>query len=45
MRNWEQRVINAGAVLVNGEGLTVNEAPDDSSLDECRAFGKAAVSE
>lgn len=44
MRNWEQRVINDGAVLVNGEGLTINEAPDDSELEECRALGKAAVS-
>ena len=44
MRNWEQRVINDGAVLVNGEGLTINEAPDDSALEECRALGKAAVS-
>ena len=41
MRNWQERVISDGAVLVNGEGLIVNEAPDDDTLDACRALGKA----
>ena len=44
MRTWEHIVKNDGAVLVNGEGLTINEAPDDSALEECRALGKASVS-
>lgn len=41
MRNWQERVIGDGAVLVNGEGLIVNETPDDAALDSCRALGKA----
>ena len=32
MRNWEERVKNAGAELVNGEGVIVNEAPSDDDL-------------
>ena len=34
------RCAAAGAVLC-GEGLTVNEAPDDIALAECTALGKA----
>ncbi len=40
MRNWEERVKSAGAELVNGEGLIVNEAPDDAALSECKALGQ-----
>ncbi len=40
MRIWEERVISAGAELVNGEGLIVNEAPDDDGLALCRDLGK-----
>ena len=32
MRNWEERVKAAGAELVNGEGIIVNEAPSDDDL-------------
>ena len=44
MRNWEQRVKDAGANLVGDAGLTVNDAPDDAGLDECRELGKKASS-
>ena len=30
MRNWEERVKNDGAVLLDDEGLIVNEAPSDA---------------
>lgn len=40
MRNWEERVKSAGAELVNGEGLIVNEAPDDAALSECKVLGQ-----
>lgn len=40
MRLWEERVKADGAVLVNGEGLIVNDAPDDEALEQCRALGK-----
>lgn len=42
MREWEKRVTDAGAKLVDGEGVTVNEAPDDDGLQSCRELGKNA---
>ncbi len=39
MREWAERVKNDGAVLVNDEGLIVNEAPDDAALADCKALG------
>ncbi len=43
MRDWVSRMQSAGATVVNGEGLIVNEAPDDSALSECKALGKAVA--
>ena len=43
MRSWEDRVRSDGAVLVNDEGVTANEAPLDEDLEKCRALGKALV--
>lgn len=40
MRDWADRVKNAGAVLIREEGIITNEAPDDEALEECRAAGK-----
>lgn len=40
MRDWQDRCAAVGAVLC-GDGLTVNEAPDDIALAECTALGKA----
>lgn len=40
MRNWEEQVKADGAFLVNGEGLIVNETPDDDGLAQCRELGK-----
>ena len=39
MREWAERVKKDGAVLVNDEGLIVNEAPDDAALADCKALG------
>ena len=44
MRDWAERMKNAGAVLVRDEGVIANEAPDDEALEECRAAGKALAS-
>lgn len=44
MRNWEERISSASAKLVGGEGLIINEAPDEDGLDLCREFGKKAAS-
>ena len=38
MRDWEARVKEAGAELV-ADGLTVNEAPDDDALAQCKELG------
>ncbi len=41
MRDWTERVNKAGADLVNGEGLILNEMPDEAGLEQCRALGRA----
>ncbi len=41
MRNWEDRVRSAGASLFDGEGLIVNETPDDAALAKCEEFASA----
>lgn len=40
MRDWAERMKNAGAVLVREEGIIANEAPDDDALEECRSAGR-----
>ena len=40
MRDWEERMKNAGAVLGGGEGVIAHETPDDDALEACREFGK-----
>lgn len=40
MRDWEKRVIDAGAKLIGGEGLIINETPDDDGISQCIDFGK-----
>lgn len=41
MRDWESRMQSAGATLLNGEGLIINEAPDADGIEQCKDFGKA----
>lgn len=43
MRNWVERTVNAGAEVVNGEGLILQESPDADGLAQCEALGKALV--
>ena len=40
MRDWAERMKNAGAALIREEGLIANDAPDDEALEECRSAGK-----
>ena len=40
MRDWEDRMADAGAVVLNGEGLICQEAPDDDALEACEALGE-----
>ena len=41
MRDWQDRVQKAGAVLFQGEGLILNETPDDYGIAKCNEFGAA----
>lgn len=40
MRDWEERMTNAGAVIVGREGVIAHETPDDDALKACRELGK-----
>lgn len=42
MREWEERTSATGAKLI-GDGLIINEMPDDDGLAQCRDFGKNAA--
>lgn len=41
MRDWETRIAEAGATVVNGEGIAVNYAPDDDAIETCKDAGRA----
>lgn len=45
MRDWAERMRNAGAVLIRDEGVITNELPDEEALEECRAAGKELAAE
>ncbi|MBQ8147256.1 MAG: flavodoxin [Lachnospiraceae bacterium] len=40
MRDWEARMSEAGASVLNGEGLMCHEVPDEDGLSECKNFGQ-----
>ena len=40
MRDWEDRIQADGATVLNGEGITVNGAPGEDILEECRSAGR-----
>lgn len=42
MRNWEDEVINLGALLSEGY-LIINETPDEAGLQACRNYGISLV--
>lgn len=39
LRDWADRLSNAGATVINGEGLKCCLTPDDAGLSECEALG------
>ena len=43
MRDWTERAKAAGAEVTNGEGLIINNAPDENGLADCKALGEALV--
>lgn len=40
MRDWEERIQTAGAVVVGGEGIAVNGAPDSDTEEQCKDAGR-----
>ncbi|HJD14209.1 MAG TPA: flavodoxin [Candidatus Ruminococcus avistercoris] len=40
MRDWENRMRDAGAFLLNDAGLIVNNEPDEEGLAACRQLGR-----
>lgn len=45
MRDWCERMVNAGAVVVNGEGVITQDSPDSDAQENCRNLGKALANE
>lgn len=40
MRDWQERTEKAGAVIINGgNGLIVNNTPEENDLESCRRLG------
>lgn len=44
MRDWEDRLKNAGAEIILEEGITCLDTPDDDTLDQCFELGKKLAS-
>ena len=44
MRDWEERMANAGAEVVGREGVICQEMPDDDALAACVELGKTLAS-
>ncbi len=40
MRDWEERVNQAGASVINGEGIAVNGAPGDDAAEQLKDAGR-----
>lgn len=40
MRDWEERMADAGATVLGGEGVICQEAPDDDAVEQCKELGK-----
>lgn len=41
MRDWVERMENAGAIVIDGEGVITNDAPDADAENACITLGKA----
>lgn len=44
MREWTERMTNAGARVINGEGLMCQEEPDDEAIASCIRLGRQMAS-
>lgn len=43
MRDWVDRMMAAGASIVNGGGLICQDSPDDEAIKKCEELGKMLV--
>ena len=43
MRDWTERAKTAGAEVIGGEGLIINDAPDADGLASCKTLGEALI--
>ena len=39
MRDWESRLVTAGANIVDGEGIICMESPDNRTIAQCKQLG------
>ncbi|MCR5703679.1 MAG: flavodoxin [Eubacterium sp.] len=44
MRDWESRITEAGATVVDGEGITANYVPGEDTLEALKDAGRSLVS-
>ena len=40
MRDWENRIKSAGAIILGGEGIIAHEMPQDDDIERCKDIGK-----
>ena len=40
MRDWQDRLVAAGASIIGGEGVIANNAPDDDAISQCEDLGR-----
>ncbi|SDB66982.1 flavodoxin [Butyrivibrio sp. INlla16] len=40
MRDWQDRLVAAGASIIGGEGVIANNAPDDDAISQCEELGR-----
>lgn len=40
MRDWEERMKKAGAIIVNNHGIITLESPDDEAIMNCKNLGR-----
>ena len=40
MRDWEDRMKSAGAIILGGEGIIAHEMPQDDDIERCKDIGK-----
>lgn len=45
MRDWVERMVNSGAIILNGEGLVTLESPDDEAIKNCKNLGRVLANQ